>query len=400
MELVGEKVEILKRENEELKQQLNKLKILGNSQERIFDEKVILVTGGTGSFGKEFIKHVLDNYQPREVIVFSRDEMKQWVMKNSYKDNKILKFVIGDVRDKEKLSMVCGGVDYIIHTAAMKIVPSAEENPTEAIKTNILGAMNVIDAAIKNNVKKVLAFSTDKACNPVNLYGASKLCSDKLFVAANGYSNNDITAFSVVRYGNVIGSRGSVIPFFLEKKREGIIPITDERMTRFWITLEQGVEFVVENLKRMVGGEIFVPKIPSMRVVDLAKAIGPECEIKFIGIKPGEKLHEAMISPDDSRNALEFDNYYIIKPQFNWWDEKNYPSGKPVRGGFAYTSDANPVFLSIEQMREMIKEHMMALEDAQYIYKSNNGHIDKKKKKNENSYNWSRTERFKPSLSP
>lgn len=322
-----------------------------------FQGKNILVTGGTGSFGKTFIKYILENDCPNKIIVFSRDEMKQFLMSEDYKKyNKVLKFVIGDVRDKESLDRACKGIDYILHTAAMKIVPAAEENPAEVIKTNILGAINIIDVAIKNNVQKVLAFSTDKACNPVNLYGATKLCSDKLFVSANSYSRPRGTMFSVVRYGNVIGSRGSVIPFFLEKKKEGVIPITDERMTRFWITLEQGVQFIIKNFERMVGGEIFIPKIPSMKVIDLAKIIAPECKIEYIGIRPGEKLHEVMISSDDSRNTLEFDDYYIIKPDFDWWDNKNHFNDKPVPEGFSYSSSTNPKFLSTEDMKELIKD--------------------------------------------
>lgn len=328
--------------------------ILQRLSKQVFRGKTILVTGGTGSFGKAFIKYVLENDSPKKIIIFSRDEMKQYFMKEEYKNNNLLEFVLGDVRDKDKLNLVCKGVDYIVHTAAIKIVPSAEENPTEAIKTNIFGAMNIIEAAVNNQVKKVIAFSTDKACNPVNLYGATKLCSDKLFIAANAFSLSKGTAFSVVRYGNVIGSRGSIIPIFLEKKKEGVIPVTDERMTRFWISLEQGIKFVTNCLESMAGGEIFIPKIPSMKIVDLAHAIGPECRIEYIGIKPGEKLHETMISPDDARNAIELEGGYIIQPQFDWWNAKNYPEGKKVPDGFSYSSNTNPNFLSIEQMKELI----------------------------------------------
>ncbi len=323
---------------------------------RIFQGKNVLVTGGTGSFGKAFIKYIIEKDCPKKIIIFSRDEMKQFLMNEEYKNNPLLKFVIGDVRDKESIDRVCKDVDYIIHTAAMKIVPSAEENPREVIKTNVLGAMNIIDIAIKNKVKKVIALSTDKACNPINLYGATKLCSDKLFISANSHSYPRGTSFSVVRYGNVIGSRGSVIPFFLEKKKEGRIPITDEKMTRFWITLEQGVKFVIKSLENMKGGELFVPKIPSMKITELAKIIAPECRIEYIGIRPGEKLHEVMISSDDARNTLEFDDYYIIKPNFEWWDSKNYQNGKAVPEGFSYTSNTNPNFLSIDQMKELIKD--------------------------------------------
>ncbi len=335
---------------------------------KIFQEKKILITGGTGSFGNAFIKYILEHDCPKEIIVFSRDEMKQWLMHKEY-DNPVLKFVLGDIRDRKRFELASKGVDYIIHTAAMKIVPTAEENPRETIKTNVLGAMNVIDAALKNNVKKVIAFSTDKACNPINLYGATKLCSDKLFTAANSHSDETGTSFAVVRYGNVIGSRGSVIPFFLEKKKEGVIPITDERMTRFWITLEEGVKFVIKNFKRMKGGEIFVPKIPSMKVIDLAKAIAPGCEIKYIGIKPGEKLHESMISVDDARNTLEFEDYYIIKPQFNWWDDKSHEYGKPVSDNFSYTSNNNPKFLDINEMVKLVEEHLRAYNENIHNWK-------------------------------
>jgi UDP-N-acetylglucosamine 4,6-dehydratase len=324
---------------------------------KIFQGKTVLVTGGTGSFGKALVRYLLNNDCPKKIIVFSRDEMKQYMMKEEFGSNNSLEFVLGDVRDKEKLERIFRGVDYIIHAAAIKIVPSAEENPAEAVKTNVIGAMNVIDSAIKNNVKKVIAFSTDKACNPVNLYGATKLCSDKLFIAANSSSE---TAFSIVRYGNVIGSRGSIIPIFMEKKKEGVIPITDERMTRFWITLEEGVRFVLKNLNRMRGGEIFVPKIPSMRIVDLARAIAPECAIKYIGVRPGEKLHEIMISSDDARNTTEFDDYYIIRPQCSWWVCEDYPNGMSVPEGFSYCSNTNPHFLTVDQMRELIKNQLVS----------------------------------------
>lgn len=351
-------------------------------QKRIFGGKTVLITGGTGSFGNAFIKYVLENDPPRRIIVFSRDEMKQWLMNKEYNYNPNLKFVLGDVRDRKRLDIACKNVDYIVHTAAMKIVPTGEENPPETIKTNILGAMNVIDTAIKNKVKKVIAFSTDKACNPVNLYGATKLCSDKLFVAANSHSCSENlflpgnspscsegTSFAVARYGNVIGSRGSVIPFFMEKRREGIIPVTDPRMTRFWITLEDGVKFVISNLGRMKGGEVFVPKIPSMRVVDLAKAIAPECEIKYIGIKPGEKLHEAMIAADDARNVLEFDDYYVIKPQFDWWNKEHHAGGKTVPDGFTYASNTNPNFLTVEDMAKLIEKHVGAYNEYVHSWK-------------------------------
>jgi len=324
-----------------------------------FQGKNILVTGGTGSFGRKFIEHLVKNDCPNKIVIFSRDEMKQFLMNEEYKSREkynVLKFVIGDVRDKERLDLACKNIDYIVHTAAMKIVPSSEENPSEAIKTNVLGAMNLIDAALKNGVQKVIALSTDKACNPVNLYGATKLCSDKLFISANSHSYPRGTLFSVVRYGNVVGSRGSVIPFFIEKKKEGIIPITDEKMTRFWITLEQGVKFVIKSLENMRGGELFVPKIPSMKIIDLAKVIAPESEIRYIGIRPGEKLHESMVSSDDAKNTIELEDCYVIKPGFNWWDNKNHLNGRPVPEGFSYSSNTNPIFLTVEQMRELIKE--------------------------------------------
>ncbi|MAG10912.1 UDP-N-acetylglucosamine 4,6-dehydratase (inverting) [Candidatus Pacearchaeota archaeon] len=339
-----------------------------NFQKKIFEGKTILITGGTGSFGNAFIKHVLEHDCPKQIIVYSRDEMKQWFMNKEY-GNKILKFVLGDVRDRKRLSLACKGVDYIVHTAAMKIVHTGEENPPETIKTNILGAMNIIEVALENNIEKVIAFSTDKACNPVNLYGATKLCSDKLFVAANSHSPTKRTSFAVARYGNVIGSRGSIIPFFLEKKREGVLPITDERMTRFWITLEDGVKFVVNSLRRMRGGEIFVPKIPSMRIVDLAKAIAPECEIKYIGIKPGEKLHESMIAADDARNVIEFEDYYIIQPQFDWWEKDYHVGGKSVSDTFQYVSNTNPKFLTIDDMVKLVGKHVRAYNEYVHGWK-------------------------------
>jgi len=324
-----------------------------------FQERKILVTGGTGSFGKEFIKYLLEHDCPKKIVVFSRDEMKQHFMKGEYKEldkNHILEFVIGDVRDKERLDKACKDIDYIVHTAAMKIVLAAEENPAETIKTNILGAMNLIDVAVKNNVQKVIALSTDKACNPLSLYGATKLCSERLFISANAHSYPRGTLFSIVRYGNVIGSRGSIIPIFLEKRKTGVIPITDERMTRFFMTLQQSVQLVLRCFDNMKGGEIFVPKIPTMKIVDLAKAIAPECRIEYIGIKPGEKLHEAMIVSDDARNTIEFDDYYIIKPDFDWWDNKNHFNGKPVPENFSYASNTNPNFLKTDEIRELIKE--------------------------------------------
>lgn len=316
--------------------------------------KTILVTGGTGSFGKKFISKVLKQ-DVKKVIVFSRDELKQYEMAQEFIDSRI-RFFIGDVRDKDRLYRAFDGVDIVIHAAALKHVGACEYNPFEAIKTNIHGAQNIIEAAIDRGVEKVIALSTDKAASPINLYGATKLASDKLFVAANSYVGEKVTEFSVVRYGNVVGSRGSVVPFFKKVKSTGIVPITDERMTRFWITLEQGVQFVLECLERMHGGEIFIPKIPSMKVTDLAKAIAPECEIDIVGIRPGEKLHEAMITEDDARQTLEYDTYFVIQPEFPWWTDENRVAGKKLVDGFKYTSDLNDEWLSIDELKSLVEE--------------------------------------------
>ena len=316
--------------------------------------KTILVTGGTGSFGKKFIKKVLEQ-DVKKVIVFSRDELKQFEMAQEYTDSRI-RFFLGDVRDEDRLYRAFDGVDIVIHAAALKHVGACEYNPFEAVKTNIYGAQNVIEAAIDRGVEKVIALSTDKACSPVNLYGATKLASDKLFVAGNSYVGEKKTRFSVVRYGNVVGSRGSVVPFFKKIKETGILPITDERMTRFWITLDQAVQFVIDNLKRMHGGEIFIPKIPSMKVTDLAKAIAPECDAKIVGIRAGEKLHEAMITEDDARHTVEFKDYFIIQPEFPWWSKEYAHGGKIVPEGFKYISDINNDWLSIEQLKELVEE--------------------------------------------
>jgi UDP-N-acetylglucosamine 4,6-dehydratase len=320
----------------------------------IFNNKTILITGGTGSFGKKFTEILLKRHNPKKIIIYSRDELKQYEMQQWLNNHKNIRFFIGDVRDKDRLLMALHGVDFILHAAALKHVPAMEYNPAEAVKTNTLGAMNVIDAAIERNVKKVIALSTDKACNPINLYGATKLCADKLFIAGNAYSGKSDTRFSVVRYGNVVGSRGSVVPFFVQKIKEGIIPITDIRMSRFLITLEQGVNFVCKCFELMHGGELFVPKIPSVKIIDLAKAMGPHCKIKIIGIRPGEKLHEAMISEDDARNALEFKDFYIIKPSFPWWDDKNHLKGKKVPDGFRYASDTNKDWLKGEKLKKFL----------------------------------------------
>lgn len=316
--------------------------------------KTILVTGGTGSFGRKFVSAVLE-MDVKKIIIFSRDELKQYEMAQEYTDPRV-RFFIGDVRDKERLYRAFDGVDVVIHAAALKHVGICEYNPFEAIKTNIHGAQNIIEAAIDRGVERVMALSTDKAASPVNLYGATKLASDKLFVAANSYAGNKKTRFSVVRYGNVVGSRGSVVPFFKKIRSTGKLPITDERMTRFWITLTQGVQFVLDNLKRMKGGEIFVPKIPSMKVTDLAKAIAPECKVEIKGIRPGEKLHEAMITEDDARRTLEFDTYYIIQPEFPWWDAESSKGGKPMAEGFSYVSNTNDHWLSVDELKKLVQE--------------------------------------------
>ncbi|SVA37905.1 uncharacterized protein METZ01_LOCUS90759, partial [marine metagenome] len=291
-----------------------------------FTDRSVLITGGTGSFGKAFVRRVLDECDPDRLVVFSRDELKQFEMRQEYPIDRYpkLRFFIGDVRDRNRLYRALDGVDIVVHAAAMKQVPAAEYNPIEAIRTNIDGAANVIDAAIDLDVGKVIALSTDKAANPINLYGATKLCSDKLFVAGNAYSGIHATRFSVVRYGNVVGSRGSVIPYFLSQRETGCLTITDPRMTRFLITLEEGVSFVLASLERMQGGEIFVPKIPSVTISDLARVIGPDCEQRTIGIRPGEKLHETMISEDDARVTLEFAEYYVIQPSHSFWNSKDY----------------------------------------------------------------------------
>ena len=325
----------------------------------MFNGKNILITGGTGSFGKKATEIILKKYNPMRLIIFSRDELKQFEMAQIYPMSKYdcIRYFIGDVRDKERLNRAFQGVDYVIHAAALKQVPAAEYNPFEAVKTNIIGAQNVINVAIDQGVRKVIALSTDKAANPINLYGATKLCSDKLFIAGNAYVGREDTIFSVVRYGNVVGSRGSVIPFFLKQKENGYLTITDPRMTRFWITLEQGVEFVLWCLEHMCGGELFVPKIPSMNIMDLAKAIAPECETRIIGIRPGEKIHELMISRDDSRNTLEFDSFYVIQPDFRFWTRRcSWNGGHKVPDGFEYNSESNPWRLTVDEMKEITKD--------------------------------------------
>jgi len=324
----------------------------------MFDDKVILITGGTGSFGKKCTETILNRSKPKKLIIFSRDELKQWEMAQQFPDAKYdcMRYFIGDVRDTERLNRAFQGVDYVVHTAALKQVPAAEYNPFEAVKTNILGAQNVINVAIDRGVKRVIALSTDKAANPINLYGATKLCSDKLFVAGNAYVGHDKTTFSVVRYGNVVGSRGSVIPFFMKQRESGCLTITDPRMTRFWITLQQGVDFVLWCLEHMCGGELFVPKIPSMNIMDLTAAIAPGCKTKVIGIRPGEKLHELMIPKDEARKTLEYENFFVIQPDFRFWGRRcTWNGGRPVAEDFEYRSDNNPWRLSVDEMKAMIK---------------------------------------------
>jgi UDP-N-acetylglucosamine 4,6-dehydratase/5-epimerase len=322
--------------------------------------KTILITGGTGSFGKKMVQVILEEYKPEKLIIFSRDELKQFEMSQrwSMKKHPCIRYFLGDVRDKERLNRAFHGVDYVIHAAALKQVPAAEYNPAEFIKTNILGGMNVIDAALLNRVKKVIALSTDKACNPINLYGATKLCADKLFVAANVYTGHDKTIFSVVRYGNVVGSRGSVIPFFKERAKTGVLPITDTRMTRFWITLDQSVHFVLKVLELAKGAEIFVPKIPSMSIVDLAKAIAPDCSHNVTGIRPGEKLHESLIGEDEGRNTIEYNECYVIRKNLSEGESLSDidNEGHLCPEGFQYTSDSNSQKISIEELRSVIEQ--------------------------------------------
>ncbi len=321
----------------------------------------ILVTGGTGSFGRAFIRTVLSKYDVDRMVVFSRDELKQYEMQQEFGEDKYpcMRYFIGDVRDEKRLEMAMRDIDFVIHAAALKQVPTAEYNPFECVKTNIHGAENIVNAAIQVGVKKVVALSTDKAANPINLYGATKLASDKIFVAGNNLSGHTGTRFSVVRYGNVVGSRGSVVPYWQKLIDEGetVLPVTDPRMTRFWITLEQGVQFVLDSLERTIGGEIFVPKLPSMNIVELAKAMLPGCQTKTLGIRPGEKLHEMMVTMDDARMTLEFDNHYVIEPAFQFWHRENYTKdrgGKVVAEDFEYDSGTNDQWLEADELRKMI----------------------------------------------
>jgi UDP-N-acetylglucosamine 4,6-dehydratase len=323
------------------------------------DGKSVLVTGGTGSFGKRFIETILRHHRPARVVVFSRDELKQHEMYSRPPFDTLgegtIRYFVGDVRDRPRLMQAFRGIDVVIHAAALKQVPACEYNPFEAIKTNVIGAENIIDVAIERGVGRVVALSTDKACNPVNLYGATKLCSDKLFVAGNSYAGGSPTRFSVVRYGNVVGSRGSVVPLFLRKRHEGKLPITHPEMTRFWITRDQGVELVLKTLERMRGGEIYVPKIPSMRITELAKAVAPDAEHIVVGIRPGEKLHEMMIPRDDARRTLEFDDHYVIEPDYVWWDKGPRSEGKACAEGFQYSSELNASWLNHDELRAMVR---------------------------------------------
>ena len=329
----------------------------------MFNNSTILITGGTGSFGNAFVPMILEQYDPKKVIVFSRDEMKQWEMAKLFPDEKRLRFFIGDVRDKERLYRALDGVDYVVHAAATKIVPTAEYNPFECIKTNIYGAMNLIDACIDSRVQGVVALSTDKASSPINLYGATKLASDKLFVAGNAYSGEHATKFSVVRYGNVMGSRGSVIPFFHQIKDSGTIPITDPNMTRFMISLEQGVELVFHAFADMVGGEIYVKKIPSMKVTELGKVVAPDSKQEIIGIRPGEKIHEQMIGEEDAFSTYEYDEYYKILPVINGWgdDPERIKDGKKVPENFTYNSGTNEDWMTPDELEDWINNNRSKL---------------------------------------
>ncbi len=324
----------------------------------------VLVTGGTGSFGKKFTQTMLNELHPKKLIIFSRDELKQHEMRVAGFDHESLRYFIGDVRDSDRLKRAMNGVDVVVHAAALKQVPACEYNPLEAVATNINGAKNIIDAALDTGVRKVLALSTDKAVNPANLYGATKLVAEKLFVQANSYSGAGPSRFSCVRYGNVVGSRGSVIPLFRSQRASGRVTVTDARMTRFWITLDQGVRFVIRCIEQMHGGEVFVPKIPSMNMIDLTNAIAPDCRIEEIGIRPGEKLHEVLLSEDEARHAVELDSMFVIRPAYRWWSDGNWAAGRALPDGFKYTSDNNPVWLSLDQIREMAEEEPRHAETA------------------------------------
>ena len=333
-----------------------------------WSKQVVLVTGGSGSFGKKFIEIMLKEYQPAKLIVFSRDELKQHEMRAAGFDHPNLRYFIGDIRDLPRLRRAFDGVDIVVHTAALKQVPACEYNPMEAVKTNILGTSNVIDAALDAGVKKVLALSTDKAVNPVNLYGATKLAAEKLVVQSNAYAGDKVTRLSCTRYGNVVGSRGSVVPVFLKQRNNGKLTITDERMTRFWISLEQGARFVIRCIEQMHGGEVFVPKIPSMSIMDLAKAVAPQSQIDITGIRPGEKLHEVLISEDEARNSVELDDMFVVQPaEAYWFGQEWQKCGQPLPDGFRYASNTNEKWLGMEQIMEWVAPIELAY---------NNGKLD------------------------
>lgn len=325
----------------------------------MFKDKTILLTGGTGSFGQKFVEIALKRYRPGVIRIFSRDELKQWEMEKNF-NNKHLRFLIGDIKDKERVARAMDGVNIVIHAAALKQVPACEYNPFEAIKTNILGTQNIIEEAINHNIEKVMAISTDKAVNPINLYGATKMCMEKLIVAANSYAGvKRQTRMSCTRYGNVVGSRGSIIPLLEKQKKSGTITVTDKRMTRFWLTLEQGVEFVIKSVKEMIGGEIFVPKIPSMKIINLVNAITSECQIKYIGIRPGEKIHECLITEDEAKHTFAFKGFYVIEPEFPFWrkeKEKKWKKVKSLPKNFRYTSDKNNKWLTTKNLKKILKK--------------------------------------------
>jgi len=327
-----------------------------------WSEHAVLVTGGTGSFGRKFVEIMLKDYRPNRLVIFSRDELKQHEMRADGLDHQSLRYFLGDVRDQSRMERAFAGVTIVVHAAALKQVPACEYNPFEAVQTNVIGARNVIDAAINQGVQRILALSTDKAVNPINIYGATKLCAEKMFVQANAYAGAQDTRFSCARYGNVVASRGSVIPVFQEQKRRGRITLTDPRMTRFWLTLEQGVRFVITCIEQMHGGEIFVPKIPSMRLLDLAASIAPGCEIDTIGIRPGEKLHEVLVSEDEARNTVETEDRYVIKPSHSWWRRENWGSGSSLPEGFRYASDTNDRWLTSHELHQLISPG--SVEDA------------------------------------
>lgn len=321
------------------------------------ENKVVLLTGGTGSFGQKFTENVLKNYRPRAIRIFSRGELLQWEMNQKFGNEPRLRFLIGDVRDKDRVFRAMNGVDIVVHAAALKQVPACEYNPIEAVKTNVDGTTNVIDAAIENGVEKVIGISTDKAVHPVNLYGATKMVMERLLTQANVYTGGRRTRFSCTRYGNVIGSRGSVVPLFFEQRKTGSITITDTRMTRFWLTLNQGVNFVINSLEKMNGGEIFIPKIPSTKIIDLASVIAPEAKVNITGIRPGEKLHEVLLTEDEARHAKEFKEYFIIEPEYSFWNSNDSEGSTSLPEGFSYTSENNTSWLTGDCLKEAIREH-------------------------------------------